>query len=242
MDIPVTVATWNVNSLRSRLDHVLRFLDAHAPDVLCLQEIKCTADALPEEPFRERGYRIAAACQKTYNGVAIVSPFPMTDVREGFADGEPDPQARLIAATVRGIRVLNAYVPNGAEVGSDKYAYKLEWMARLADALRRHHDPYRPTLLCGDFNVAPDDRDVHDPKAWAGKVLCSAPEREGVAGWRGWGLTDAFRHLHPDAPGFSWWDYRAGAYEGDRGLRIDHIWVTCPLAACLADCRVEPSR
>lgn len=239
MAVPFTVATWNVNSLRSRLEHVLRFLEEAAPDVLCLQELKCTDTDLPRAAFEEMGYRIEALCQKTYNGVAIISPFPITNVVTGFSDGPEDEQKRVIAATVKGIRVVNVYVPNGSEVGSDKYTYKLAWMERLTKEFANHHDPTTPTLLCGDFNVAVDDRDVYDPKAWAGKVLCSDPERQGVEQWKAWGLVDAFRQHHDDAGCYSWWDYRMGAFQRDRGLRIDHIWVTDSLATRCTDCVID---
>jgi len=237
--IPFTVATWNVNSLRSRLDHVLQFLADSSPDVLCLQELKCEDKALPADAFTELGYNIAAHGQKTYNGVAIISPYPIDDVQNGFTDGEPDPQARLITATVRGIRIINAYVVNGSEVGSDKYAYKLNWMARLDGELKNHHNPAQPTLLCGDFNVAVDDRDMYDPEGWAGSVLCSEPERQGVARWAEWGLTDTFRKFHDEAGLYSWWDYRASAFRRDRGLRIDHVWVTDDLAARCTGCEIN---
>jgi len=236
--VPTTVVTWNVNSLRSRLDHVLTFLRDHSPDVLCLQELKCEEKALPKEAFTELGYNIVAHCQKTYNGVAIISPYPIDDVQMGFTDGAADPQARLITTTVRGMRIINAYVVNGSEVGSDKYDYKLEWLARLSDELSNHHDPAQPTLLCGDFNVAVDDRDLYDPEGWAGRVLCSDPEREGVARWADWGFTDTFRQHHDEAGLYSWWDYRMGAFQRDRGLRIDHVWVTEPLVSRCSACEV----
>ncbi|MDH5528216.1 MAG: exodeoxyribonuclease III [Nitrospirota bacterium] len=240
MHTPIAIATWNVNSLRSRLQHVHRFLREASPDVLCLQELKCADKDLPAESFRARGYHLASACQKTYNGVAIVSPWELTDVSTGFSGGEDDPQARLIAATVCGIRVINVYVPNGDQVDSDKYAYKLDWMARLRNELKHHHAPALPTLLCGDFNVAMDDRDVYDPPAWAGRVLCSDPERAAARAWLEWGLEDVFRIHHNEGGIYSWWDYRGGGFEAGRGLRIDHIWVTPPLAARCATCDVLP--
>jgi len=235
---PLAVATWNVNSVRTRLDHVMRFLGEHYPDVLCLQELKVEAKALPREAFERRGYNVEAACQKTYNGVAIVSPYPIEDVAVGFREGKQDPEARLIAATVRGVRVVCAYVPNGQAVGSDKYAYKLEWMQRLTTDLGRHADPKAPLVLTGDFNVAPEDRDVHDPKAWEGEVLCSGPEREAAEGWRAWGLEDLFRQHHAEGGLYSWWDYRQGALHKNHGLRIDHLWATAPLAKRCTACDV----
>lgn len=238
MSTPVAIATWNVNSIRSRLDHALRFLREDTPDILCLQELKTDETSLPREAFEARGYRIAASCEKTYNGVAIVSPYPIEEVTIGFSRGEPDPQARLVAATVRGIRVVNVYVPNGSEVGSDKYAYKLAWMARLSEELRTACNPGRPTVLVGDFNVAMDDRDVYDPPAWEGRVLCSEAEREAAARWLGWGLHDVFRQHHDEAGIYSWWDYRQADFAADRGLRIDHVWATAPLVKRCVSCEV----
>ncbi len=239
MATPFTVATWNVNSIRSRLEHVLKFLDEASPDVLCLQELKADDAALPAAAFEAQGYHITALCQKTYNGVAMISPFPIDAVAKGFSDGPEDPQSRLIAATVKGVRIINVYVPNGSEVGSDKYAYKLDWMARLSTELERGHDPSCPTLLCGDFNVAADDRDMYDPKGWAGKVLCSDPERQAIRRWLDWGLVDAFRMHHDEAGLYSWWDYRMGAFQRDRGLRIDHLWVSDALARRCTGCEID---
>ena len=233
------ICTWNVNSLRSRLDHVLAFLGDAEPDVLCLQELKADTDKLPTEPFTSRGYHIEAACQKTYNGVALISPYPIEGVVRGFTAVPPDPQARVIAGTVNGIRVVNVYVPNGSEVGSDKYAYKLEWMTWLEKELKTTADPGQPLVLVGDFNVAMDDRDVYNPKSWEGRVLCSVPEREGVKKWLDWGLVDCFRKHHDGAGLYSWWDYRAGAFGADRGLRIDHVWATESLAARCQSCEVD---
>ncbi|MDH4229123.1 MAG: exodeoxyribonuclease III [Nitrospirota bacterium] len=240
---PFTVATWNVNSLRSRLDHVLAFLRDHCPDVLCLQELKCTVDDLPRDAFESLGYHIAAHGQKTYNGVAIISPYPLGAVQSGFASaaGETEPlntEARLVAASVLGIRVVNVYVPNGSELESDKYRYKLAWMERLRVELQNRHNPSEPLLLCGDFNVAMDDRDVYDPAEWKSQVLCSDAERAAARAWREWGLEDALAKHHPQGGIYSWWDYRGGMFPGDKGLRIDHIWVTRPLLARCTGCEV----
>jgi len=243
----LAIATWNVNSVRMRLEHVFRFLHEHSPDILCLQELKVEEKSFPFDEFARRGYRVAAACQKTYNGVAIVSPYPIEDVAVGFgADAGDNPagdnpmiaEARLVAATVRGVRVVSAYVPNGQEVGSDKYRYKLDWMARLSDLLAHHGDPKRPLALCGDFNVALEDRDVHDPKAWEGHVLFSQPEREAAGRWLGWGLSDCFRRHHEGDGLFSWWDYRQGAFPRNQGLRIDHVWATRPLYERCSACEI----
>jgi exodeoxyribonuclease-3 len=170
--------------------------------------------------------------------VAIISPYPVEDVSRGFSEGEDDPQARIICATVRGVRVVNLYVPNGQEVGTDKYAYKLGWMERITGELRRQGVPDRPLVLVGDFNVAMDDRDLYDPDGWRGRVLFSEPEQEAARDWLDAGLSDCFRKHHDGAGLYSWWDYRAGAFESDRGLRIDHLWATPELFGRCTDCRV----
>jgi exodeoxyribonuclease-3 len=224
------VASYNVNSIRARIDRVIAWMDAARPDVLCLQELKCEEKALPRDRFEAIGYRIEAVCQKTYNGVAIATQVPVSDVKVGLDDGEDDAQARLIAATVEGVRVLSAYVPNGQTVGSDKYAYKLAWMERLVRYLDRHHKPTEPLVLCGDFNVAPDERDVHDPVAWSTETLFHIDARNALEKIRTWGLVDTFRLHHADAGAYSWWDYRQLAFPYNKGLRIDHVFATEPMA------------
>ncbi len=225
------LATWNVNSVLARLPAVLRWLGEARPDVLCLQEVKCTAERFPAEAFAELGYRSEVFGQPTYNGVAILSLAPCSDVQRGFPGDGPDAPARLLAASVGGVRVVNVYVPNGQAVGTDKYALKLAWLGRLREYFDEHCWADDEVLLCGDFNVAPEDRDVYDPELWRGKVLFSAPEREALEGVRGWGFADAFR-LHVEEGGhYSWWDYRAGSFRRNAGLRIDHVWVSEPLAA-----------
>lgn len=224
------LATWNVNSIIARLPVVRQWLDAARPDVLCLQEIKCVEDKFPREAFAELGYTAEVYGQPTYNGVAILSRGSCTDVRRGFPGDEVGAHARLLAATVEGVRVVNVYVPNGAFVGSDKYGFKLRWMKQLRAFFDEGYDRAAPVLLCGDFNVAPEDRDVHDPVAWRGKILCSEPERAALEQVKEWGFVDGFR-IHQKAPGYySWWDYRAGAFRRDEGLRIDHVWISTALA------------
>ena len=225
------LATWNVNSVRARLPRVLAWLDASAPDVLCLQETKVEDAAFPTDEFMARGYRVALFGQRTYNGVAIVSRSEALDVTRGLAGATEDPQARLIAATIEGVRVLSAYFPNGEAVGSPKFAYKLEWMTRLRTRLLEELHVDRPLVLCGDFNVAPAPEDVHDPAAWDGHVLFTAEERDALATIRATGLVDLLRQLNPDTPCFTWWDYRQLAFPKNRGLRIDHVFVTPTLAA-----------
>jgi exodeoxyribonuclease III len=225
------IATWNVNSIGARLPVVLKWVEAATPDVLCLQEIKCIDAKFPRQEFTDLGYQVETFGQPTYNGVAILSRSPATDVRRGFAGDDSAAQSRLIAATVEGVRVVNVYIPNGQAVGSDKYTFKLGWMKRLRHFFDTECDKTTSVLLCGDFNVAPEDRDVHDPKAWEGSVLVSPEERAALEEIKDWGLVDAFRMHNQEAKQFSWWDYRAAGFRRNAGLRIDHIWVTEALAA-----------
>jgi exodeoxyribonuclease-3 len=222
------LATWNVNSIRAREDRLVRWLDAARPDVVCLQELKVTEDAFPAERLRAAGYEAAVFGQKTYNGVAILSRAPLAEVERGTGDG--DAAARLVAATVGDVRVVSVYAPNGAVVGSDKWAYKLEWYARLRAWLGRRFSPADRLALCGDWNVAPEPRDVCDPAAWEASVLFHPEARRALERVRAWGLADAFR-VHCEGAGFyTWWDYRMLAFPRDRGLRIDHVLLTERLA------------
>jgi exodeoxyribonuclease-3 len=224
------IATWNVNSITARLPLVLRWLEDEKPDVLCMQETKCTDDKFPFEPFAHLGYKAESFGQPTYNGVAILSRSAIENVRRGFPDAEEGAHSRLIAATIQGVQIVNVYIPNGSEVGSDKYIFKLNWMNRLRLFFKELYDRNEPVLVCGDFNVAPEDKDVHDPAAWKGNVLVSPKERTSLEKIKEWGFIDSFR-LHTDEGGhFSWWDYRQGAFQRNNGLRIDHIWITKALA------------
>jgi exodeoxyribonuclease-3 len=223
------VATWNINSIRARRDRLLGWLDEHKPDVLCLQETKVTDELFPMEDLREHGYHAVFHGQKTYNGVAILSREPGGDAHRGFGDGQPDDEARLIAATCGGVRVISVYVPNGKDVGTDKYRYKLDWMKRLRAYLDEHARPDQPLVLAGDFNVAPDDRDVYDPSRFQGHLLCSDAERAALSRIVDWGLTDSFRLHHEDPGLYSWWDYRQLAFPKNRGLRIDMLYISAPL-------------
>ncbi len=232
-------ATWNVNSVRARHDRLLAFLERHQPDVVCLQETKVVDDVFPADAFREAGYRLTVVGQKTYNGVAMLSRQAVDQVLRGFGDGGDDSEARLLAATVGDIRFVCVYVPNGRAVGSESYAYKLDWMARLRRFLAVDSSPDRPLALLGDFNVAPADIDVHDPDAWRGEILCSDEERQAFADLASWGLTDSFRALYPDEQTFTWWDYRQLGFPKNRGLRIDHILLTQPLMERLVDVVVD---
>jgi len=223
------LAAWNVNSLKVRLDQVLEWLAQHKPDALCLQETKLEDANFPVEAFREAGWQVAYTGQKTYNGVAIVSPHAIEDVQAGIP-GFADEQKRLIAGTVNGVRVVCAYMPNGQAVGSDKYAYKLAWLQALHDWLRGEVAAHPHLALLGDYNIAPDDRDVHDPAAWAGQVLCSEPERTAFRNVLDLGLADSYRLFEQPSATFSWWDYRQGGFRRNLGLRIDHILLTPDLA------------
>ena len=225
------VATWNVNSIRARGQHVIDWLDAAQPDVLCLQELKVADSDFPFEEVQECGYEAEVFGQKTYNGVAILSRYPLSNVVRGLDDGDDDPQARLISADVEGITVLSAYFPNGGEVSSDKFDYKLRWMGRLHQMLRARFDPkVDQVALCGDFNVAPQDDDIGRPSEWRASVLACDPVREALQNVASFGLTDVFRPFYPDGRVFSWWDYRGRGFERGNGLRIDHIYTTQPLA------------
>jgi exodeoxyribonuclease III len=234
----VRIATWNINSIAARLPLVLRWLESARPDVLCLQELKCTDDRFPPD-FADLGYETAVYGQPTYNGVAIISKFPIEVIERGFPGDDAAAPARLIAGTIEGVRIVNVYIPNGSEVGSDKYAFKLDWLARLRTYFDSQLDASNQVLLCGDFNVAPEAKDVHDPKRWEGKVLFSEPERGAIETIRAWGLVDAYRSRVEDGGNYSWWDYRMGAFRRNWGLRIDHIWVTPSLAAKCTDAWID---
>ncbi len=232
------IATWNVNSIRARAPKLRAWLAEAQPDVLLMQETKVEDPGFPGELFEALGYQVAFHGQKSYNGVAIAAKTALTDVVIGLGEPELADQSRLIAATVDGVRVLSIYVPNGQSVGSDKYAYKLAWFAALRRWLDRH-DRAVPLVLGGDWNVAPADLDVYDPKKWAGKVLCSEPERDGLRALCGWGLEDAFRRLHPETRAYSWWDYRGAWFWKDQGLRIDHFLIDPTIAARLVECAID---
>ncbi|XXF80244.1 exodeoxyribonuclease III [Myxococcaceae bacterium GXIMD 01537] len=233
------IVTWNVNSVRARQERLLAWLKAWQPDVLCLQELKCVETDFPFEAVRELGYFAAVNGQKTYNGVAILAKQEPADVLKGLSDGVEDTHARLIAATVGGVRVVCAYAPNGQEVGSEAYGYKLEWYARLRRYLDRHHKPGDALVLCGDWNIAPEPIDVYDPAVWEGQTLFTLREREALKTLCAFGLTDTFRAAHPDVQKFSWWDYRMLAFPKNKGVRIDHVYATEPLAQKLVGADVD---
>jgi exodeoxyribonuclease-3 len=235
----LTLVSWNVNSLRARLDAVLRWVKANKPDVLCLQETKVPDDQFPLDEFTYLGYHEALYGQKTYNGVAILSKLPLQDVVRGFDGGSDGEQKRLIAATVAGIRFVNAYVPNGSEVGSDKFAYKLDFLGQLARYLGERHTPSEPLALVGDFNVATEERDVFDPEEMKDQVCFHPQEQEALAQVFAWGFEDLFRRYESGAGHYSWWDYRQAGFARNRGLRIDHIWTSPPLAERSTKCWID---
>jgi exodeoxyribonuclease-3 len=224
------VATWNVNSIGARHDRLMAWLQKQAPDVVCLQETKTVDESFPRAELEALGYACAIHGQRTYNGVAILSKLPLEDVRIGLDDGEDDSEARFISARIAGARFISCYVPNGQTLDSPKYVYKLRWLDRLLTYLRRHHAPSELLALCGDYNIAPEDRDVHDPRAWDDSVLFHATVREKFATLLAWGLVDTYRLHVEDAGKFSWWDYRMLSFPKGKGLRIDHVLATRPLA------------
>jgi exodeoxyribonuclease III len=215
------IVTWNVNSIRMRVSRTAQLLARHAPDVLCLQELKVAEASFPAPELASSGYRAVVHGQAGRNGVAMLSRRPFVDVAPGFP-GDPLPdQARVVAGSLDGIRVVDVYVVNGRGVGTPEYELKLRWLDALVAWLRTEHDPRQPVLVVGDFNVAPDDRDVHDPERWRGQNLCSGPERQRIETLLDWGFVDLMR-LHDEGPGpFTWWDYREGAFHRGWGLRLD---------------------
>ena len=233
------IATWNVNSVRTREDRVLLWLREHEPDVLCMQETKVVDEDFPREGFEELGYTVSIHGQKTYNGVAIASRLPVEDVVVGLPL-EGDDEARGIAVTVGGVRIVDVYVPNGSEVGSEKYAYKLRWLDALGEWLDGNADPSEALVVAGDYNIAPDDRDVWDAEAWRGQVLCTDEERARFQSLLRWGLTDALRAVNDAPEVYTQWDYRGAAFRFNQGVRIDHLLVSEPVRARMES--VELSR
>jgi len=232
------LATWNVNSLKVRLPHLLEWLARERPDVVCLQETKIEDQNFPAAALEEAGYAAAFSGQKAYNGVAILSRAPLTAVQRGIP-GWDDDQRRVIAADAGDVRVVSVYVPNGQAVGSEKYEYKLKWLGVFGDWLRGQLGEHPRLAVLGDYNVAPEDRDVHDPRLWAGQVMCSAPERAAFRRLLELGLKDGFRLFDQPAKSFTWWDYRLNAFKRNMGLRIDHILLSLALSADSTYCTVD---
>jgi exodeoxyribonuclease III len=226
----VKLGCWNVNSLKVRLEHLAEFLTAQPLDILALQETKTQDEQFPIEAIRSMGYQVLFHGQKTYNGVAILSKQPMEELSRGLA-GFDDPQARVLTAKWQDLVVVDVYVPNGQAVGSDKYAYKLKFLDALRNHLQALADRHPNVVVMGDFNIAPEDRDVHDPKKWVGEVLVSADERQALGEIIQSGFRDVYRQFPQEEHGFSWWDYRKACFERNAGLRIDLILASTPLAA-----------
>jgi len=241
------IATWNVNSVRTRLEQVLAWLEQEQPEVLCLQETKVTDELFPQAAFEARGYRVAISGQKAYNGVAILSRLPLEDVQIGFdalLPNDPDApglseQKRVISALIEGVRVLNLYVPNGSSLTSEKYAYKLEWLACLQRYLAAQEQQGDPLCMVGDFNIGPEARDLPDPERLSGGIMASDAERAALQTALAERLSDVFRVFEPDSGHWSWWDYRSGAWDRDQGWRIDHIYLSEELLDCATGCVIH---
>lgn len=224
------IASWNINSLRKRQDRLLAWLAREKPDAVCLQETKCSDDQFPEIALAAEGYRAVFHGQKSYNGVALLSRAGLEEPAISLCDEEDDPQARVVAATVSGIRIFCIYAPNGQAVGTPPFAYKLRWFERLRSCLLREQNRVHDLVVCGDFNVAPEDRDTYDPALWRGAIMCSEPERAAFRSLEEMGLRDTLRLHHQEGGLFSWWDYRLLAFPKNRGLRIDQIMASPKLA------------
>ena len=233
------IATWNVNSIKMRLERLAAFLKREEPDFVCLQELKCTEENFPFEPIAATGYTATVFGQKTYNGVAVLSRKPIDTYVAGLPTFGDDPSARFLIVKQGDLSVASAYIPNGQEVGSEKYHYKLKWFQCLERYLKDSHRPDERILIAGDFNVAPEDRDVHDPEQWRGKILFSDPEKEALQRVCRFGLYDTFRKHHAEAGLFSWWDYRQLAFPKNLGLRIDFILASKPLFDACTQARID---
>jgi exodeoxyribonuclease-3 len=236
----VKIASWNVNSLRVRLPQVVDWIAGHQPDVLAVQETKLTDENFPTADLSAAGYECVFSGQKTYNGVALLSRSPLKEVDSRFPDPESD-ERRTIAATVDGVRLINLYVVNGQEVGSEKYTYKLRWLEAVTDYLRDQMKAWRDVVVVGDFNIAPADSDVHDPEAWRDRILCSTPEREALGKILDLGFHDVFRNFDQEEKSFSWWDYRAAAFRRNMGLRIDLVLATTRMSEACVRCYIDKS-
>jgi exodeoxyribonuclease-3 len=235
----VRIATWNVNSIKARLQHVLRWLDSFSPDVALLQEIKITAEDFPREPIAERGYRIAAVGQKAYNGVALLAKQPIEDIVDRLPGDADDSQARYVEATVGPFRIASIYLPNGNPVDSDKFPYKLAWMQRLIAHARTLLATEMPVVLGGDYNICPTDADVFDPFLMADDALCQPRSRACFRQLLHLGYTETWRSLHSEAGVYTFWDYQAGRWQKDQGLRIDHILLSPQAADRLVGCEID---
>lgn len=245
----LVVASWNVNSVKARLAHVLDWLDVVQPDLLGLQELKLPTEEFPHEAFALRGYHAAVHGQKAYNGVALLTRQPLDGVERGIEELAADDQARIISGRLSGtpggafdgVRVVDMYVPNGQAVGTDKYRYKLAWLDSVGRHFEAKRRPDEPLIVMGDFNIAPDDRDVYDPEEYRGQVLFSDAEHAALSRLLDWGLVDLFRRFHREGGLYSFWDYRMGAFRRNLGLRIDLVLATAPLLPHALDCSIDTS-
>jgi len=240
----IKLASWNVNSIKVRLQQVMDWLEKTDTDVLALQETKVLDENFPEEAFKERGYYTVFSGQKTYNGVAVISKLPIQDSIKDIPQLE-DEQRRILAATIHDLRIINLYVPNGSDVQSEKYQYKLSWLEKVTEFIHEEMSKYKHVAVVGDFNIAPEDIDVHDPKEWQGQVLVSPPERNAFFHLLDKAdLFDSFRQIHPEEQRYSWWDYRAAGFRRNRGLRIDHVLLSQSLRNSCKEAKIdiEPRR
>lgn len=232
------LASWNVNSIKIRLQHILDWMASTQIDVLALQETKLTDENFPRDVFSELGYHVVFSGQKSYNGVATISRYPISDVIKTIEDYS-DPQRRILAATIEDVRIINLYVPNGSSLGSEKFVYKLNWLKNITAFIKQQMIVYPKLAVVGDFNIAPEDRDVHDPGEWLDCVLVSPPERQAFNDLLALGLTDSFRNFFQEEKTFSWWDYRAASFRRNRGLRIDHILLSNELLAQCSSSKID---
>lgn len=233
------IATWNVNSITVRLPHVLKWLADNKPEILCLQELKCMDEKFPFDAFKDIGYSCEVYGQKTYNGVAIISNLPVNNVERGMPGDPDEAQHRIISATAGSMNIINVYIPNGQDLDTPKYHYKLEWMNNLRKYLDSQFDKQKNVVICGDFNIAPADADVYDPILWYGRIHTSDPERKALKHLQDWGFTDVFRKHHPEPGNYSWWDYRSGGYRQNKGLRIDLVWASKSAADSCTDSWID---
>ncbi len=231
----MNIVSWNVNSVRARLPRAIPWLEENKPDVICLQETKVVDEIFPREPFEDLGYNLITFGQKSYNGVAILSREPIENEIRGFPEDDEDSQKRVIGCTVGDFMILNLYVPNGSEIGCEKYAFKMDWLKRLRTFLDEWATPDEKVVVTGDFNITFDDRDVHDPELWHEKLHCSTEEREALKHVMDFGLHDALRKHHDEAGIYTWWDLRGGSFWKDKGLRIDHFLVSAPALEVCTD-------
>ncbi len=234
------IATWNVNSIKSRVDHVLKWCEVNNPDVLCLQETKCVDEKFPYQRLRAIGYpHVEHLGERAYNGVAIISKHPLSDVQKNLPGHPANAPRRMIAATINDVRLVNVYAPHGTKLGSDKFTFKLDWIKSLRAYFESKFTTGDNVLLCGDLNVAPHELDVWSVPAWKDKMHFTKPERDVIQDLKKWGFVDVFRQINDDAREFSWWSNFRHDFEKDRGLRIDHIWASSPLAERCIDCWID---